>query len=132
MADMPMIALARLVVVTHETDSTPAAIKPILQTMRPVTRLARQLPQHHLNNGVALSITIIEKLPCPHMVYETIIHGGRQLAAKRLAPWYRALYVRRTDKTKQRDLRRLREQRLLRQDKQGRLWPGFVAVEDLD
>lgn len=50
----------------------------------------------------------------------------------RLAPWYRALYTRRTDKTKQRDLSRLREQRLLKQDKQGRLWPGFVAIGEQD
>ena len=48
----------------------------------------------------------------------------------RLAPWYRALYIRRTDKTKQRDIKRLREQHLLKQDKQGRLWPGFVVIED--
>lgn len=50
----------------------------------------------------------------------------------RLAPWYRALYTRRTDKTKQRDLSRLREQSLLKQDKQGRLWPGFVAIREQD
>lgn len=56
--------------------------------------------------------------------------GPMQLDELRLAPWYRALYVRRTDKTRQRDLKRLREQHLLKQDKQGRLWPGFVVIED--
>jgi len=50
----------------------------------------------------------------------------------RLAIWYRALHVRRTDKTRQRDLSRLREQRLLKQDKQGRIWPGFVAIVEQD
>lgn len=48
----------------------------------------------------------------------------------RSAPWYRALYARRTDKTKQRDLRGLREQKLLKQDKEGRLWPGFIEFEE--
>ena len=46
----------------------------------------------------------------------------------RLATWYRALNVRRTDR--QRDPSRLREQRLLKLDKQGRLWPEFVAIAE--
>jgi Fic family protein len=67
--------------------------------------------------------------------YAIVMHvlkngGPMPVNELRLAPWYRALYVRRTDKTKQRDLSRLREQHLLKQDKQGRLWPGFVVIED--
>lgn len=58
--------------------------------------------------------------------------GPMPIDELRLAAWYRALYERRTDKTKQRDLKRLREQGLLTQDKQGRLWPGFVAVDETD
>jgi Fic family protein len=56
--------------------------------------------------------------------------GPMPIDELRLAPWYRALYARRTDKTRQRDLRHLREQSLLKQDRQGRLWPGFVVVDD--
>lgn len=67
--------------------------------------------------------------------YAIVMHvlktGGPVPAEElRSAPWYRALYVRRTDKTKQRDLRGLREQGLLKQDKEGRLWPGFVEIKE--
>jgi Fic family protein len=58
--------------------------------------------------------------------------GPMPLDELRQAPWYRALYTRRTDKTRQRDLSRLREQHLLKQDRQGRLWPGFVAIREQD
>lgn len=50
--------------------------------------------------------------------------GALSLAELRRAPWYLALYLRRTDKTRQRDLRQLRELGLLVPDAQGRLWPG--------
>lgn len=49
------------------------------------------------------------------------------LADLRRAPWYLALYARRTDKTKQRDLRRLREQGLLVPYEDNRIWPGFAT-----
>lgn len=67
--------------------------------------------------------------------YAIVMHvlkrgGPMPIDELRLAPWYRAMYVRRTDKTRQRDLSRLRERRLLKQDKQGRLWPGFVSIDD--
>ncbi len=44
----------------------------------------------------------------------------------RRAPWFEALYARLGDKTKQRDLSRLREQELLFVDEKGIVWPGFV------
>jgi Fic family protein len=50
--------------------------------------------------------------------------GPVPLADLRRAPWYTALYTQRTDKTRQRDLRGLREQGLLIQDVDNRLWPG--------
>lgn len=52
------------------------------------------------------------------------------LAALRRTPWYLALYSKLTDKTKQRDLSRLREQGLVIQDGQSRLWPGCVAPDE--
>jgi len=48
--------------------------------------------------------------------------GPVPLAELRRAPWYRALYLERTDKTKQRDLQGLREQGLVVGDKTNRLW----------
>jgi Fic family protein len=49
------------------------------------------------------------------------------VAELRRSPWYQALYVDRTDKTRQRDLRRLREAGLILQDEDNRLWPGCVS-----
>lgn len=43
------------------------------------------------------------------------------------APWYRSLYLRFTEKTKRRDLKKLLEMKLLILDaKKRRLWPGFM------
>lgn len=44
----------------------------------------------------------------------------------RRAPWHEALYAKLGDKTKQRDLSRLREQELLYVDEKGLVWPGFT------
>ncbi len=44
----------------------------------------------------------------------------------RRAPWYTSLYLQRTDKTRQRDLRGLRDTRMLWIDSKDRLVPGFV------
>ncbi len=44
----------------------------------------------------------------------------------RRAPWHDALYAKLGDKTKQRDLSRLREQGLLYVDEKGLVWPGFT------
>lgn len=49
----------------------------------------------------------------------------------RQAPWYQALYSKRTDKTRQRDLSQLREQQLLKQDQHGQLWPGFAEISEV-
>lgn len=54
-------------------------------------------------------------------------HGAPvPLATLRRAPWYIALYSKLTDKTKQRDLSRLKEQGLVILDSQNRLWPGCI------
>lgn len=47
------------------------------------------------------------------------------------APWYQSLYLRLTDKTRQRDLRGLYELELLRLDGNKRVWPGFIAAKEL-
>lgn len=49
-----------------------------------------------------------------------------QIDELRRAPWHEALYAKLGDKTKQRDLSRLREQELLYVDEKGLVWPGFL------
>ena len=63
-----------------------------------------------------------------YAIVSQVLDAGRPvpLSELRRAPWYLALYARLTDKTKQRDLRRLREQGLLHLDKDNRLWPGVL------
>ena len=66
-----------------------------------------------------------------YAIVSQVIEAGRtlSLAEMRRAPWYLALYTQRTDKTKQRDLRRLRERGLLTLAKGNRLWSGFVEPD---
>ena len=63
-----------------------------------------------------------------YAIVSQILATGRPvpLTELRRSPWYLALYTRLTDKTKQRDLRRLRELGLIREDRQRRMWPGFI------
>jgi Fic family protein len=57
-------------------------------------------------------------------------HGEPQPLDKlRQAPWYESLYVRRGDKTRQRDLRKLKEMELVSLDAENCLWPGFMRQE---
>lgn len=67
-----------------------------------------------------------------YAIVSQILNAGEPvpLAELRRAPWYLALYVQLTDKTKQRDLIRLRNAGLVNFDKAGRLWPGFVQPND--
>ncbi|MBI5450831.1 MAG: Fic family protein [Gammaproteobacteria bacterium] len=55
-----------------------------------------------------------------------------RLAELRKTPWYNAMYTRRTDKTRQRDLSRLREMELVIVDKHNRVWPGCYTVPEED
>ena len=66
-----------------------------------------------------------------YAIASQILAAGRAvpLKALRRAPWYLALYTRLSDKTRQRDLRHLRELGLIHEDEQHRLWPGFVTEE---
>lgn len=61
-----------------------------------------------------------------HAIVSQVLAHPMTLAELRRAPWYIALYEKRTDKTRQRDLRGLREQGLIKIDDQQRLWPGFI------
>lgn len=49
----------------------------------------------------------------------------------RQAPWYTSLYLKRNDKTRSRDLRRLREMELAFLDTDNALWPGFSPPRNI-
>lgn len=49
----------------------------------------------------------------------------------RQSPWYTSLYLKLNDKTRQRDMRRLRELELVFLDNESQLWPGFVRPKNL-
>jgi Fic family protein len=63
-----------------------------------------------------------------HAILTQVMESGKplQIAELRRAPWHAALYAKLGDKTKQRDLRKLREQELLHVDEKGFVWPGFM------
>ena len=67
-----------------------------------------------------------------YAIMRTVLDNGRPLGLTELrqSPAYQSLYRNKTDKTKQRDLRRLRERGWLRLDAGGLLRPGFVAGRD--
>lgn len=47
----------------------------------------------------------------------------------RQAPWYKSLYINRTEKTRQRDWRGLREMKFIVLDRNNRVWPGFSRLD---
>lgn len=49
----------------------------------------------------------------------------------RQAPWYTSLYIKRNDKTRSRDLRRLMEMELVFLDTDNALWPGFITPRNI-
>lgn len=63
-----------------------------------------------------------------YAIVREVLKRGRPLPVSELRaePWYRVMYEKKTDKTRQRDLRKLLDSGLLRQDAQGRLWPEFA------
>ncbi len=82
------------------------------------THLKRQLDEKAIN---ARQYTIVAQI--------LTFGDGLLLSEMRTQPWYQSLYVRLTDKTRMRDLKRLRENELIWQDDDNRLWPGFLAPE---
>lgn len=65
-----------------------------------------------------------------YAIVRRVMEHGRPLpiAALRADPIYRALYSRKTDKTRQRDLKKLLDGGLLRLDGENQLWPAFAAI----
>jgi Fic family protein len=68
-----------------------------------------------------------------YTIVSQLLDKGRPLPMEeiRQAPWYASLYLKRNDKTRQRDLHRLREMELVFQDTDNRLWPGFVQPANI-
>lgn len=66
-----------------------------------------------------------------YTILSQLLDRGRPYALEemRRAPWYLSLYLQRNDKTRQRDLRRLRELELLYLDTDDALWPGFIVPQ---
>lgn len=69
-----------------------------------------------------------------YTIVSQLMDKGRPLTLEeiRQAPWYKSLYLKRTDKTRQRDLRGLREMNLILLDNANRFWPGFVKLEKIN
>tara|TARA_Y100001951_G_scaffold9731_2_gene6151 strand:+ start:11226 stop:12401 length:1176 start_codon:yes stop_codon:yes gene_type:complete len=64
------------------------------------------------------------------LAVEVLNHGTPLPVSKlRNGAWYQALYSKLTSKTAQRDLRQLREKKLVLLDAENRLWPGCVEAD---
>lgn len=63
-----------------------------------------------------------------YAIVSTALNAGAPLAldALRQAPWYRGLYLKLSEKTKQRDMADVEKKGLIHVDDKGRLWPGFL------
>ena len=68
-----------------------------------------------------------------YTILSHLLDRGRPLPLDELrhAPWYWSLYLKLNDKTRQRDLHRLRETGLAHLDTDNALWPGFVTPTSL-
>lgn len=64
-----------------------------------------------------------------YTILSQLLDRGRpqHLDEIRQAPWYASLYLKLNDKTRQRDLHRLREMALVFLDADHMLWPGFIT-----
>lgn len=57
--------------------------------------------------------------------------GPLSLDKIRQTPWYESLYLKRNDKTRQRDMHRLREMEFVFLDTENHLWPGFIRPKNV-
>ena len=64
-----------------------------------------------------------------YTIVSHLLDKGRPLPLDeiRQAPWYGSLYLKRNDKTRQRDLQSLREMEMVYLDTDNVLWPGFAV-----
>jgi len=68
-----------------------------------------------------------------YTILAQILDKGQPLSLDeiRQTPWYKSLYLKRNDKTRQRDMQRLREMELVFLDTENRLWPGFTMPKNV-
>lgn len=66
-----------------------------------------------------------------YAIVDFIMKAGRPVGLGKLReePWYRALYVKLTDKTRRRDIDRLRQHRLIQLDGRNQIWPGHIDMD---
>ena len=67
-----------------------------------------------------------------YTIVSQLLTQGRPvpLGELRHTPWYASLYLKLNDKTRSRDLKKLRELELLVLDQEDQLWPGCVQVRN--
>lgn len=65
-----------------------------------------------------------------YAVVDFVMKAGRPVGLRKLREetWYQALYEKLTDKTRRRDLDRLRKHELLQLDEDKQLWPGHIDI----
>lgn len=68
-----------------------------------------------------------------YTILSQLLDRGRPLPLDeiRQAPWYTSLYLKLNDKTRSRDLHRLREMELAFLDTDNALWPGFITPKNI-
>jgi len=68
-----------------------------------------------------------------YTILSQLLDRGRPLPLDevRKSPWYVSLYLKRNDKTRSRDLNRLREMELVFLDTDNALWPGFITPKNI-
>lgn len=66
-----------------------------------------------------------------YAIIDYVMSAGRPVETRELRKetWYQALYQKLTDKTRRRDLERLRHLGLLQRDRDNRLWPAHVDMD---
>ncbi len=66
-----------------------------------------------------------------YAIVDFIMKAGRPvgLGKLRMETWYQALYEKLTDKTRRRDLERLRKRGLIQLDGNNQLWPGHIDMD---
>lgn len=79
--------------------------------------------------GRVLEASVLLAAGYQYAIVSAVLDSGAPLRLETLrqTPWYRALYLQRSDKTQQRDWADIQKKSLVRIDDQGRLWPDFLS-----